>query len=174
MWYDNYIDNNGEIILDDKAVFDLLYQGTDLTNVKCKRSEDLEIYNSIIDDYDLDMPKLQFTISTEDNKAYIQKCLDNWFIPDKYKNINPYNYIRELAKTQEEIDRVELEIQMFEERNMKNVLCFMIFFVDFMRENNIVWGVGRGSSVASYCLYLLGVHKVNSLTHKLDIKEFLK
>ena len=52
MWYDNYIDNNGEIILDDKAVFDLLYQGTDLTNVKCKRSEDLEIYNSIIDDYD--------------------------------------------------------------------------------------------------------------------------
>ncbi len=89
MWYDNYIDNNGEIILDDKAVFDLLYQGADLTNVKCKRSEDLEIYNSIIDDYDLDMPKLQFTSSTEDNKAYIQKCLDNWFIPDKYKNINP-------------------------------------------------------------------------------------
>ena len=67
--------------------FDLLYQGADLTNVKCKRSEDLEIYNSIIDDYDLDMPKLQFTSSTEDNKAYIQKCLDNWFIPDKYKNI---------------------------------------------------------------------------------------
>ena len=88
MWYDNYIDNNGEIILDDKAVFDLLYQGTDLTNVKCKRSEDLEIYNSIIDDYDLDMPKLQFTSSTKDNKAYIQKCLDNWFIPDKLSLIH--------------------------------------------------------------------------------------
>ena len=174
MWYDNYIDNNGEIILDDKAVFNLLYEGVDLNNVKCKRSEDLEIYNSIVDEYDLNMSKLQFTSSTEDKEKFIQKCLNNWFIPEKYKNINPYNYIRELAKTQEEIDRVELEIQMFEERNMKNVLRFMIFFIDFMRENNIVWGVGRGSSVASYCLYLLGVHKVNSLHHDLDIKEFLK
>jgi len=43
-----------------------------------------------------------------------------------------------------------------------------------MRQNNIVWGVGRGSSVASYCLYLLGVHKINSLKFDLDIKEFLK
>jgi len=174
MWYDNYIDSNGEIILDDKAVFNLLYEGADLNNAKCKRSEDLEIYNNIIDEYDLNMSKLQFTSSTEDKQKYIQTCLDNWFIPEKYKNINPYNYIRELAKTQEEIDRIEIEIQMFEERNMTNVLRFMIFFVDFMRKNNIVWGVGRGSSVASYCLYLLGVHKVNSLHHDLDIKEFLK
>ena len=174
MWYDNYIDNNGEIILDDKAVFNLLYEGVDLNNVKCKRSEDLEIYNSIVDEYDLNMSKLQFTSSTENKEKFIQKCLNNWFIPEKYKNINPYNYIRELVKTQEEIDRVELEIEMFDERNMKNVLRFIIFFVDFMRENNIVWGVGRGSSVASYCLYLLGVHKVNSLHHDLDIKEFLK
>ena len=174
MWYDNYIDNNGEIILDDKAVFNLLYEGVDLNNVKCKRSEDLEIYNSIVDEYDLNMSKLQFTSSTEDNQKYIQTCLDNWFIPEKYTHINPYDYIRNLTNTQQEKERVELEIQMFDERNMKNVLRFMIFFIDFMRENNIVWGVGRGSSVASYCLYLLGVHKVNSLHHDLDIKEFLK
>ena len=106
MWYDNYIDNNGEIIHDDKAVFNLLYEGVDLNNVKCKRSEDLEIYNSIVDEYDLNMSKLQFTSSTEDKEKFIQKCLNNWFIPEKYKNINPYNYIRELSKTQEEIDRV--------------------------------------------------------------------
>jgi len=174
MWYDNYIDNNGEIILDDKAVFNLLYEGVDLNNVKCKRSEDLEIYNSIVDEYDLNMSKLQFTSSTEDKQKYIQTCLDNWFIPEKYTHIDPYDYIRNLANTQLEKERVELEIQMFDERNMKNVLRFMIFFIDFMRENNIVWGVGRGSSVASYCLYLLGVHKVNSLHHDLDIKEFLK
>ena len=174
MWYDNYIDNYGEIILDDKAVFNLLYEGVDLNNVKCKRSEDLEIYNSIVDEYDLNMSKLQFTSSTEDKQKYIQTCLDNWFIPEKYTHIDPYDYIRNLANTQLEKERVELEIQMFDERNMKNVLRFMIFFIDFMRENNIVWGVGRGSSVASYCLYLLGVHKVNSLHHDLDIKEFLK
>jgi DNA polymerase III alpha subunit len=174
MWYDNYIDSNGEIILDDKAVFNLLYEGADLNNVKCTRSKDLEIYNNIIDEYDLNISKLQFVSSTDDKKEFIQKCLNNWFLPEKYTHMDPYDYIRNLTKTQQENDRVELEIQMFEERNMKNVLRFMIFFINFMRENNIVWGVGRGSSVASYCLYLLGVHKVNSLHHDLDIKEFLK
>ena len=46
--------------------------------------------------------------------------------------------------------------------------------VDVSKENNIVLGVGRGSSVASYILYLLGIHKVDSLAYNLDIKEFLK
>jgi DNA polymerase III alpha subunit len=46
--------------------------------------------------------------------------------------------------------------------------------VTVCKENNIVLGVGRGSSVASYVLYLLGVHRVDSLKYDLDIKEFLK
>jgi DNA polymerase III alpha subunit len=50
----------------------------------------------------------------------------------------------------------------------------MIYLVDFMRENDIVWGVGRGSSVASYVLYLIGVHKIDSLYYDLDIAEFLR
>ena len=67
------------------------------------------------------MPKLQFTSSTEDKKAYIQKCLDNWFIPDKYKNINPYNYIRELAKTQ----KVDLTKKIpFSSNIFGTTLCF--------------------------------------------------
>ena len=63
---------------------------------------------------------------------------------------------------------------MFEERKMMNVLRFLIYLVDTMRKNKIVWGVGRGSSVASYVLFLIGIHKVNSLKYNLDIKEFLK
>ena len=43
-----------------------------------------------------------------------------------------------------------------------------------IKDNNIVYGVGRGSSVSSYILYLIGVHRVNSLKFNLDIKEFLK
>ena len=63
---------------------------------------------------------------------------------------------------------------MFAERGMDNVLRFMVYLVDNMRKNNIVWGVGRGSSVSSYVLYLIGVHKVDSIKFKLDIKEFLR
>ena len=55
-----------------------------------------------------------------------------------------------------------------------NVLKFLVYLIDIMRSNNIVWGVGRGSSVSSYVLYLLGVHKVDSIKYGLDITDFLK
>ena len=66
------------------------------------------------------------------------------------------------------------ELELFFQHGMVEVLIYLKYLVDTMRSNNIVWGVGRGSSVASYCLYLLGIHKVNSLKYNLDIHEFLK
>ena len=57
---------------------------------------------------------------------------------------------------------------------MIDLLRWLKYFVDTMRSNNLTWGVGRGSSVASYVLYLLGVHKVDSIKYKLDLKEFLR
>ena len=41
-------------------------------------------------------------------------------------------------------------------------------------EKNSSWGVGRGSSVSSYCLYLIGIHMVDSIKYNLDIQEFFK
>jgi len=63
---------------------------------------------------------------------------------------------------------------MFQERDMFMILRYLKYLVDTMRKHNIVWGVGRGSSVASYVLYLLGVHRINSLHYDLSIDEFLK
>jgi len=57
---------------------------------------------------------------------------------------------------------------------MEDLLRYMIYLVDFMREHTIVWGVGRGSSVASYVLYLIGVHKIDSIQYGLDWREFLR
>ena len=73
-----------------------------------------------------------------------------------------------------EWQRVEEELLAFEKHNMINLLRYMIYLVDFMRKNNIVWGVGRGSSVASYVLYLIGVHRINSIQFDLDWKEFIR
>jgi len=85
-----------------------------------------------------------------------------------------YEFIKKIVKTDDEKQRIAIEMTMFEERKMMNVLRFLIYLVDSMRKNKIVWGVGRGSSVASYVLFLIGIHKVNSLKYNLDIKEFLK
>jgi DNA polymerase III alpha subunit len=57
---------------------------------------------------------------------------------------------------------------------MFDLLFYLKYLVDTLRENKVLWGVGRGSSVASYVLYLIGVHKIDSLKYNLDIAEFLK
>ena len=66
------------------------------------------------------------------------------------------------------------ELAEFKKRNMYPLLQFLVYLVDFMRENNIVWGVGRGSSVASYVLYAIGIHKINPIQYGLDWREFLR
>jgi DNA polymerase III alpha subunit len=63
---------------------------------------------------------------------------------------------------------------MYKERNLYSLLRYMVYLVDTMRQHKIVWGVGRGSSVSSYVLFLIGIHKVDSLQYQLDIGEFLK
>ena len=51
---------------------------------------------------------------------------------------------------------------------------FLKYMIDTFRKNDIVWGVGRGSSVASYVLFLIGVHKTDSMLYELDVTEFLR
>lgn len=97
-----------------------------------------------------------------------------WNIPIKYTQIDVEKYVLDLCVDEYEINRVMEEITLYKERDMVPVLQFLIYLVDYFRENGYIWGVGRGSSVASYCLYLIGVHKIDSIKYKLDIREFLK
>jgi len=105
---------------------------------------------------------------------YHSRNINTWFIPDKYKKLDVYAYLISLCNEQTEIDRVNLEYTMYKERKLVNVLRFFIYLIDHLRNNKIIWGVGRGSSVASYILFLIGTHKIDSLKFNLDITEFLK
>lgn len=100
-------------------------------------------------------------------------------IPEDYLNLDVEEYIVHsmLDPFNEdciERNRVITELEMFKARNLYPIIQLLIYIVDTMKENNIVWGVGRGSSVASYCLYLIGVHKINSIKYDIPITEFLK
>jgi DNA polymerase III alpha subunit len=109
-----------------------------------------------------------------DKKTFDGVCQSEWFMPDEYKNMNVIEYIIKRTNTPQEYKRVDEELQEFKKRDMLDLLKYMIYLVDFMRENNIVWGVGRGSSVASYVLYLIGVHRIDSIQYDLDWREFLR
>jgi len=98
---------------------------------------------------------------------------NKWFIPDDYyPNLTEMLY--GMCETDEQRDRVSQELELYIKHGMYDVLHVMKYIVDTLRQNNVVWGVGRGSSVASYVLYLIGVHKVDSIKYNIPIEEFFK
>ena len=97
-----------------------------------------------------------------------------WFMPDRYKEMDIAEHVLGLCTTQDQLQRAGQELLMFQERGLFDLLRYLKYLVDTLRENRVVWGVGRGSSVASYVLYLLGVHRIDSLFYDLDPGEFLR
>ena len=113
-------------------------------------------------------------LGVPDLPVMIENNTDFW-LPDYYRELDVDKYITDLCPDSDQARaRVQSELQMFTARNLTDILRLLIHIVTILRKNNVVWGVGRGSSVASYCLYLLGVHRVDSIKYDLDIKEFLK
>jgi DNA polymerase III alpha subunit len=112
--------------------------------------------------------------SNKTSSEYHQEKSATWFIPDKYKELNVLEYLLQKVSTQEQIDRINYEYSLYLERKLIDVIVLMIYLVDLFRENNIVWGIGRGSSVSSYILFIIGINRIDPLKYDLDIKEFLK
>lgn len=97
-----------------------------------------------------------------------------WFIPSEYKEMDIASWVIDRCQTDEELERVGKELIMFAERDMIPLLRYLKYLVDTMRRNKVLWGVGRGSSTSSYVLFLIGIHRINSLEYNLSIDEFLK
>jgi DNA polymerase III alpha subunit len=104
---------------------------------------------------------------------YDQACQSLWFMPKDYCP-NLVDMIYSMCTTKEQTDRVSEELEAFIAHGMMDLLYYLKYLVDTLEENEILWGVGRGSSVASYVLYLIGVHKIDSLAYNLDWREFLR
>lgn len=172
------INKYGSIFLTPDEMFESIYKG------KLKDFKNIHLDQPVVDqfNYSKDLNKDNFdyisnyvdpNISVEQFDTNLQ---DDWFMPESYKptSFNIVEHLVSLCKNEVETNRVLDELALFAQYNMIDLLCYLKYLVDTMRKNNIVWGVGRGSSVASFCLYLLGVHKINSIKYDLDIKEFLK
>lgn len=112
--------------------------------------------------------------STGSVTEFDEKNQSEWFLPEEYKSIDIAQWILNQCNSEAELQRAGEELIMFQQRDMFMHLRYFKYLVDVMRKNNIVWGVGRGSSVASFVLFLIGIHKINSLYYDLSIDEFLK
>jgi len=159
-----------------RDLIDMIYSGNveKCHVVLCDQNDDVDKFNAAMEAQGLD-PLQKYIPLDVDTKTFDGVCQSEWFMPDEYKTLNVYDYVMNKAGDDlAELERVEEELAQFKVRGMTNLLRYMIYLVDFMRENDIVWGVGRGSSVASYVLYLIGVHRINSIQFGLDWREFLR
>ena len=170
-----HIDNLGIPSFSEEDLTKELYKGKvdQVLDALCSSKETAERFNQAADRFGrpylneytpLDVSKQEFdaTLQTE------------WFMPEEYQTLDVTAHLLEKCSTSEETDRVNIEMREFQSRDMDNVLRYMIYLVNFMRRHNLVWGVGRGSSVASFVLYLIGIHRINSIQYGLDFTEFMR
>ena len=167
----------GEIIFAEQDLCDLVMQGHDLTKfngVIVDPPVDIETAALILQD----VPKfINYDKYAEENlsvEEFDHRNQQRWFMPEEYKQLDIAKLVLDLCVTPAELQRVGHELILYQERNLFDLLRYLKYLVDVMKTNRMIWGVGRGSSVASYVLYLLGVHRVNILFYELDPEEFLR
>lgn len=166
--------NIGEMIFTEDDVCDQLMQGRTVESLKgmiVDSSVDLEKAAMFLDYVP---PFIAEQVHTQSKDAIHAGFQRNWHMPEEYKQLDIAEYILGLCTTEAELQRVGHELLLYQERDLFNLLRYLKYLVDTMKEHRLIWGVGRGSSVASYVLYKLGVHRIDSMFYDLNVEEFLR
>ena len=166
-------DNYGQIILTENDLCDLYMRDPTRTIKNCLVDKQINLDNIFLSDENL--PTLVEYVDTKmSTEEFDEHNQTQWQMPIEYQEMDIAKWILDQCKNEEELQRAGDELLKFHERNMFPLLQYLKYLVDTMRRNNIVWGVGRGSSVASYVLYKIGIHRIDSLKYNLDWHEFLR
>jgi len=165
------------MIFSEDDVVDLVMQGRDIksmSNMLVDASVDLEKASVLLDCIPALINYETLNDHSESLEDFDRRLQQTWHMPDEYKQLDIAQHILDLCKNEAELQRCGHELLMFQERDLFNLLRFLKYLVDTMTDNRIIWGVGRGSSVASYVLYKLGVHRIDSMFYELNVEEFLR
>ena len=167
----------GEMIFNEDDVCDLLMQGRTVESLKrtlVDASVDLEKTALLLDCIPALVNYETLHNNNEPLEVFDRRLQQTWHMPQEYKDMDIAAHVLGLCSTEAELQRCGHELLMYQERDLFNLLKFLKYLVDTMNENRVIWGVGRGSSVASYVLYKLGVHRIDSMFYELDVEEFLR
>lgn len=170
------VDEYGSVIINSDELFNAIYSGKikSFENIFLDDTSEINKFNtSVKSNFDEFDSLKEYSPSIQSLQEFDTANQINWFMPDEYKNIDIEQYLVSICPEQN-YQRLVEELQLFNQYNMMDLLKYIKYLVDVMRKHKIVWGVGRGSSVASYVLFLLGIHKIDSIKYDLDINEFLK
>lgn len=166
-------DSVGQLVFDDNDLIDLIMQGRDLESISgalVDQTVDIEAAAVWLER----VPELTCWTEPPTQEVFDIMQQSNWHMPDEYKQLDIAKHILDCCDTPEETQRCGKELLMYQEKNLFDLLRYLKYLVDVMTQNHVIWGVGRGSSVASHVLYKLGVHRINSMFYDLAPEEFLR
>lgn len=167
----------GQVQISEAEAVTALYNKkiTDLENIYLEDPAVIEKFNKARRQNADKIPDLvKLTDTGIDIESWDKIAQDQWFMPQFYKDFDIESWLFDQCANETQVYRVQEELELFVQHNMMSVLRYIKYLVDTMRKEKIVWGIGRGSSVSSYILFLIGIHKVDSIRYELDIHEFLK
>ena len=168
------LDEYGRSIISDGELADLLYVNPQLP-IDDIAVIDPEKYNSAIKSLYWDYKPLQKLATLNGTIAeYHHQNQQVWWMPQEYVDMDIAKWVLEQCADQNELQRAGSELIEYADRGLLPLLQYLKYLVDTMRKHSVVWGVGRGSSVASFVLYLIGVHRIHSLRNNLDFNEFMR
>ena len=165
------------MIFNEDDVCDLVMQGRNIGSFKgmlVDASVDLEKTSLLLDCIPALVNYDTLNDENESIEEFDRRLQQTWHMPDQYKQLDIAQHVLDLCTTDAELQRCGHELLLYQERDLFNLLRFLKYLVDTMSEHHVIWGVGRGSSVASYVLYKLGGHRINSMFYELDVEEFLR
>jgi len=167
----------GEIVFDESDLCDLIMQGHDISQMRSVLVDPSVNIEKLI--YLIQDPGQLMTWTFPDGSdraipEFDKEKNNQWFMPQEYRELDIAKYVLDLCSDSEQLQRVGQELLLYQQYNLFDLLRYLKYLVDTMRANSIIWGVGRGSSVSSYVLYILGVHRIDSLYYDLDPREFLR
>lgn len=168
LWYD------GVIEVDPQNLEGLFFKNIDPSRIAVTEvTPDIVKYNRLAKD----------KITTKQEIDADQISFD-WKIPPEYLNIDVRKHVADVAAKKLAMyigaplkirtDRINRELNEYAKRGLLDVLKVLIYTIDQFKENKVVWGVGRGSSCASYILFLLEVHSVDPIKYDIPLEEFFK
>ena len=176
LWFD------GDSTVDGEEITRLLTSGTSVDGLFVGQlTDDIKQYNKLVPE------NQQITIKDQVREAEFQ-----WKVPEEFITLDVFEYVTDKflemgyregwiksdgSGTRESCNRairLSEELLLYNKMGLGDVLRVLIYIINTLTDNKIVWGVGRGSSVSSYVLYLIGVHDVDSYKYDLDISDFLR
>lgn len=159
------LDSKGNMFVEEDDIIELMLQNRQ-AKILPRDTTSFRLFDSTCKTYGVSNP---FSLAEPMSDSL------KWAIPEPWASMDVREFLFEkIGDDYNKKVRVEMELEEFNKRDLGDLLKFLIYFVHTLRSNNIIYGVGRGSSVASYILYLIGIHRIDSLKYNMDIKEFLK